>query len=120
MRMLDASSADDRIPLRFAAAAEAGAGEALLLDRAGADAPGRAVARFRPALVHGLGCGCCRGRDPAATALASLFQARARGDVPWFSAVVADVRNPHAVARALRADLLVGARFRVPDPASAP
>ena len=115
---MDSSRGDDRIPLRFAAAAEAGPEDALLLDVAGADTPGRAVARFRPGPVHAIGCACCRGRDPAAASLAALFQARARGEVPWFSAVVVDVRNPAAVARALQADLVVGARFRVPDPAS--
>ncbi len=117
---MDSSRSDDRIPLRFAAAAEAAPGEALLLDRGGADQAGHAVARFSPGPTHALFCACCRGRDPAAAALAALFQARARGEVPWFTTVVADVRNPEAVAQALRGDLVVSARFRVPSLASSP
>jgi hypothetical protein len=62
--------------------------------------------------VHRPGCFCCGGRGPAASALAGLFQDRARGRVPWFSGVLAAVRDPAAVAAELAGDVLVAARFR--------
>lgn len=108
---------DDRIPLRFAALADraVGAGEALLLEGDAAAPDGVCVARFLPEVaVHPASCVCCTGRHPAAMALGALFQARARGEVAWFTGVVAVVADPAAVATALRADLLAGARFRVP------
>lgn len=111
---------DDRIPLRFGPLAAAGPGDAVLLEGDMPAPDGMPVARFRPAvLVHSAFCACCAGRHPAAAALGALFQARARGQVAWFSGVVAVVTNPDAVATALRADLLAGARFRVPVAAGA-
>lgn len=38
---------------------------------------------------HTPGCVCCTGRAPSATSLTALFQARARGEVGFFRALVA-------------------------------
>ncbi len=38
---------------------------------------------------HAPGCACCTGRSPSATSLTGLFQARARGEVGFFRALVA-------------------------------
>ena len=38
---------------------------------------------------HAPGCACCTGRAPSATSLTGLFQARARGQVGFFRALVA-------------------------------
>lgn len=108
---------DDRIPVRFAAAAQAGAGEALLIEGgsvAPVGSPARAITCFRAAgTVHLPGCACCAGRGAAATALGALYQARALGRVAWFTGVVADVTDPAAVAAELQSDRLTAARFRV-------
>lgn len=111
---------DARIPLRFAAAAEIGPGEAVLWEEAappqsGALPPYAVVARFRRAAVHVPGCFCCGGRGPAAVALGTLFQDRARGRVAWFTGVVAVVRDPAAIAAELAGDVLVAARYRFVD-----
>jgi hypothetical protein len=109
------ASHDDRIPLRFGTADQAGPGDALLLDESlggGAGGVG-AVARFRPVAAHGVFCVCCAGRTPAATALGRLFQDRATGRVPWFGQVVAVVADPGALAEAVRSDRVVAARFRL-------
>ncbi len=108
---------DDRIPVRFAAAAQAGEGEALLIEGNGGEpvgSPARAVSRFRRSgTVHLPGCACCAGRGAAAMALGELFQARALGRVAWFTGVVADVGDPAAVAAELQSDRLTAARFRL-------
>ena len=108
---------DDRIPVRFASPAQAGAGEALLVEDGvvqpvvSADC---AIIRFRSAgAAHLPGCTCCAGRGAAATALGELFQARALGRVAWFTGVVAVVADPVAVAGELQSDRLAAARFRV-------
>lgn len=108
-------SPDDRIPVRFGPLAAAGPGDALLLEERPGLAPvaGAAVARFAPGPVHRFGCVCCGGRAAAAAALAGLFQDRATGRVPWFTQVLAVVRDPAAVAEALRADRVAAVRFRV-------
>ena len=110
---------DDRVPVRFGAAADAGPDEALLIE-GDAPAPGRpAIARFvlRARLAtHPLGCGCCTPRGPVAEALGRLFLARARGEVPWFSSVVAvtiGAPGRDAVLGALQADVVTAARFRL-------
>lgn len=110
---------DDRIPVRFAAAADARPGEALLIEALLIEEPmigkpGAPAIRFRgESGGHAVGCACCGGRGAAAVALAALFQARALGGVGWFSAVVAVVANPASVAAELCADRLAAARFRV-------
>lgn len=111
---MPAQTRDDRIPLRFGPASDAGMEEAVLTEAGRAAPAGRAVARFGLGGVHPALCACCGGRHPAAAALAALFQDRARGRVPWFTGVVADVEDRVAVAEALRGDLVAAARFRVP------
>lgn len=122
---------DDRIPLRFAAAAQAEPHEALLIEDALAAGPlgdgaaqwaaaghERAVIRFRSGGAvtirrHGAGCLCCAARGSAAAALAALFQARALGEVAWFTGVVAVVADAEAVAGEVRSDRVAASRFRV-------
>lgn len=110
------SDGDSRIPLRFGPASAAGPGDALLVEEGlgPAGREGRAVAVFSDRGGHRFGCACCGdARGAAAMALAGLFQDRATGRVPWFSAVLAVVADPGAVAEALRADRVAAARFRV-------
>ena len=60
-------------------------------------------------------CACCGGRSPAATALDRLFQARVRGQCPWFDRVVALAETAEAraaIAAALVEDAVTAARFR--------
>ncbi len=106
---------DDRIPLRFAAAVEAGPHEVLLVEAAAAAGPtGAAMVRFQAAGArHGAGCVCCAGRGAAAAALGALFQARALGQVFWFTGVVAVVADPAAVAAEVQGDRVAAARFRI-------
>lgn len=110
-----ADQPDDRIALRFGPLEAAGPGDAVLLEGPAALPEGvRAVARFASGAGHGIGCRCCGGgRAAAALALAALFQDRARGRVPWFTRVLAVVRDEAAVAEALQADRVAAARFRV-------
>lgn len=109
------ASNDDRIPLRFGTADQAGPQDAVLLDESlgGGVAGAGTVARFRPAAAHGLFCVCCVGRTPAATALGRLFQDRATGRVPWFTRVLAVVADAATLAEAVRSDRVVAARFRL-------
>jgi hypothetical protein len=114
-----ATRSDDRIPLRFGTAEDAGPGDALLLERgqpappAGTPAGTGVVAQFTSAVTHTPFCGCCAGRGPAAAALGGLFQDRAIGRVAWFTRVLAIVADPAALADAVRSDRLVAARFRL-------
>ena len=53
---------------------------------------------------------------PAAAALDRLFQARVRGQCPWFDRVVALAGTrggPRAIAAALAGDAVTAARFRL-------
>lgn len=113
---------DDRIPLRFAVVGAAPpwatAQEAVLIEEPAAVAftlaPGVAVMRFGAVgAVHPTGCACCTGRGAAAAALGVLFQARARGEVAWFTAVVAVVADAAAVTAEVQGDRVAAARFRV-------
>ncbi len=106
---------DDRIPLRFGTAEDAGPGDALLLERGqpGPPAATGVLAQFTLAAAHTPFCACCAGRSAAATALGSLFQDRALGRVAWFTRVLAVVTDQGAVADAVRSDRLVAARFRL-------
>jgi hypothetical protein len=63
---------------------------------------------------HAPGCTCCRPRAPLAGALARLFFARARGEIPFFTRVIVPC-EPHEDAEltaALAADPVTAARFR--------
>ena len=79
---------------------------------------GIAVARFvLPAWgSHPAGCACCLPRGPVAEALTRLFLQRVRGEVAFFSEVVAVPASPAgeaALRAALQADPLTLARFRL-------
>ena len=106
---------DDRIDVIFAPAAAAVVPDALLTDVPPPPGFAGAVARFAAGagMAHSIGCGCCGGRAPAAVALAGLFTARARGDVAFFTRVIADVRDAALVQRALEDDIVVRARFKL-------
>ncbi len=127
-----ASAPDDRIPVRFGTSADAGPLDALLVEGAaqpGTNAPpgappGGVVAHFIATgasplgaspfgTSHFAGCACCIARPGAAAALGSLFQARARGQVAWFTAVVAVVADRAEFEAALLGDRLAAARFRL-------
>jgi hypothetical protein len=76
---------------------------------------GEASAWFDSAAAHVAGCACCSGRSDAALALDRLFQARARGTLPWFRRVVAVVPSAAgqaAVSAALAGDALTVSRYR--------
>ena len=65
--------------------------------------------------AHAPACSCCGGRGPAALALDRLFQARVRGNCPWFERVVALVEAEAArreLDQALAADPVTASRFR--------
>ena len=65
--------------------------------------------------AHAIACSCCGGRLPAAAALDRLFQARVRGQCPWFDRVVAlaDTAEARAaITAALAGDAVTAARFR--------
>ena len=107
---------DARVPVRLGALSDAADGDALLIegDLAGSDRP---LARFDTAApAHAVGCACCVPRSSAAMALNQLFQARAKGEAPFFRRVLAVTATPEgdmAVWSALRADPLVLGRFRL-------
>ena len=116
-------SVDARIPLSILASAEAllaalnGPPAALLLPEPPCAMPAGAAAQASYALgaPHLAACTCCAGRSAPALALDRLFQARARGQSPWFSRVLALAETPAAAAAlqaALREDALTAARFR--------
>jgi hypothetical protein len=111
--------ADDRVPVRFAAADAAGPDEALLVEAAAAVPPGRPVARFVPlpgVFGHPTGCTCCTPRGPVAEALGRLFLARVRGEVAFFHSVVAvttTAAGEAAVKAALARDQVSAGRFRL-------
>ena len=108
-------SIDARVGVRLGTAAAAREGDALLVEGQLA-ATGAAVERFEVAVGHAAGCACCLPRSAAAAALDRLFQARARGAVPFFRqvlAVTATEAGDMAVFEALRTDPLVSARFRL-------
>jgi hypothetical protein len=70
---------------------------------------------FDASQPHAVACACCGGRPPAAAALDQLFQARVRGQCPWFDRVVALAETPEAraaIAAALAGDAVTAARVR--------
>ena len=65
--------------------------------------------------AHPGSCTCCGPQGATATALAALFHARARGEVGWFTRVVAVCRDDAARARlaiTLADASFVSGRFR--------
>ncbi|GAC1344126.1 MAG: hypothetical protein NVSMB18_21200 [Acetobacteraceae bacterium] len=110
---------DARIPLRFGARADAGPADALLLEGEGPAATDPPTAWFQLAGTdHPPGCTCCLPRSPVALALHDLFQARAKGELPFFHGVLVIVRTTEgqaAVAKAVRSDPLLSGRFRQDD-----
>jgi hypothetical protein len=107
-------SVDARVPLVFAAAAEAGPDDAVLIEGDAAAAGAATVLRLAPAgPQHVAGCACCVGRLPVAAALGGLFLARARGEVPFFRRVVAVVADDGPIRAAMADDPLVSGRFRL-------
>lgn len=65
---------------------------------------------------HAMGCDCCVGRSVVGTALGRLFLARARGETPWFTRVVATCETAGAevsLRAALAWDPIASARFRL-------
>jgi len=115
---------DARIPVlvtedaaALAAALVAGPKAALLAVAPAPALPAGAVAMgsFDASQSHATACSCCGGRAPAATALDRLFQARVRGQCPWFDRVVALAATAEAraaIAAALVEDAVTAARFR--------
>jgi hypothetical protein len=81
--------ADLRIQVVFGDLSEAGPHDAVLAEgnMAGAGAS------FVPGSGHPPGCSCCVGRSEAGRALAGLLHARARGEVSYFTRVVAVVKT---------------------------
>lgn len=118
-------SLDARIPLvtvadaaALAAALAGGRPAAVLAEGRGGEAPpgAVAVAHFDPTgPAHVAGCACCAGRGAAAAALDLLFQARVRGQCPWFERVVAlagTEAGQAEITAALAGDAVTQARFR--------
>ncbi len=99
---------DARVPVRFGAAGDGGADEAMLVEGVAftAGAPG-----------HVVGCACCGGRSDAARALGELFTDRAKGRVAPFQRVlvVATELGRDAIRAAVRDDSVASARFRLAD-----
>jgi len=79
--------------------------------------PEGAVTQAMPGAAHPVACACCGGRSPVGEALGVLFQARARGDVPWFDRVLVSPALEAELRAALREDILAAARFRLVEPA---
>ena len=92
---------DPRIPVRLAPAASVRPGETVL----------------EVTTTHAAGCACCGGRSGAAIALSALFVRAARGEIAWFSGVVADVAGMEGarLAEALVSDRFLAGRYRVAD-----
>lgn len=111
-------SIDARVPVRLGALTDAGEGDALLIE-GNVDAAGWPATRFEAVSPgHGPECACCAPRSSAALALNTLFQARARGDLPFFRRVIAVTASPEgdmAVWTALRSDPLIVGRYRLED-----
>ncbi|MFC7473543.1 hypothetical protein ACFQS7_04210 [Dankookia sp. GCM10030260] len=117
-------SLDARIPLlvtesaaALAAALAAGPNSAVLTAAPAPALPEGAVTMgsFDATPAHAVACSCCSGRSPVAAALDRLFQARVRGQCPWFDRVVALAETPEAraaIAAALSGDAVTAARFR--------
>jgi hypothetical protein len=105
-------SNDTRIPVRLGTAASAGPRSHVL---SAADLP-------KPSALqrHTFGCTCCAPRTGLARALARLFLALVRGEVPFFEEiiVVGDF-DADALAAAIAEDVVAAARFRMMLPLAA-
>jgi hypothetical protein len=109
---------DTRIPIVMGG--KPGPNDALLVeDGQTMPATGYAVrftlARAKPG--HITGCTCCTPRSPAAGALTTLFQSRARATAPFFTRVtaLASPAGQAAIRAAVATDVVASARFRVLD-----
>lgn len=106
---------DARVPVRFGAAADARAHEAVLAERE-ADPLLQPSASFTPRPpVHAAGCACCASRTEAGRALSDLFTHRARGGIEFSAVLVVTATDlgRRDVEQALRADPFASARFRL-------
>lgn len=104
---------DARVPVVFGALADAGPEDAVLIDGDAAAPDGVTVVRLSDwAGAHGGGCLCCLPRSAAGSALAALFLARGRGEVPWFRRVVAVTDDKAALLGVLENDMLASGWFR--------
>lgn len=109
---------DARVKLRIGTADMAGPDDALLIEGDGPAPEGIVHGRFLSleAGSHPIGCACCLPRGPVAEALTQLFLQRVRGEVAYFSAVVAapcSAAGEAAIRAALQEDPMVMARFRL-------
>ena len=108
---------DARVPVRFGALGDATEGDALLLEGEMVAPPGFPSAHFvRTASEHPAGCACCLPRSAASLALNELFQARARGAVPFFRRVLAvtpSAEGEMELWAAVQGDPIVSGRFRI-------
>lgn len=98
---------DARVPVLIGRAEDAGAGDAVLAEGGAA---------WGTLGGHAADCACCAPRGAAASELAALFLARARGEVPFFRRVVAvpaGEAGAAAIRAALRDDPFVSGRFRL-------
>jgi hypothetical protein len=80
--------------------------------------PGDTALTIPPGPGHVVGCLCCAPRTRAAEALARIYFARARGEVTFFTRLVARPADEAAIRTALATDKLAAARFRL-SPVSA-
>ena len=87
---------DARIPVVFV-------GEAGPLD---------AVLAPADSIAHAAGCACCVARSPVAAGLDRLFLQRVRGEMPWFTRVVA-LEDTAALRTVIETDAVISARFRL-------
>lgn len=94
---------DARIPVVFGTSADVRDGDFVLADA------------LNGVAGHDAGCACCVWRSPAAETLARLFLQRARGEVAFFSRVLAVGGSvaEHAIRTAVQSDPVAAARFRL-------
>lgn len=115
---LDARIKVHRVEPAGLAAALAAAPDAAVLVEDGVTPPdGRVAEQFMPGdeYGHAPGCACCGSRSPAAFALDRLFLARVRGEIPFFTQVLAATvteRGALALSVALADDPIVPMRYR--------
>jgi hypothetical protein len=89
--------------------------DAAALVEAGVALPEGALAESFPAPPHPVGCTCCIARSVAAAAFDRLFLARVKGEVRFFTRVVAassTAEGAAAIAAALADDPVVPMRYR--------